>query len=267
MKKKILLVSGCSNTDPNYVSLQHPDMDCSWPKWPELLAKKLDMECINLARSGAGNEYIYSTLIDKLQTIDPSDIGLCIAAWSSANRRDYQSDGRWKQHIYSQTETPPLWHKESMLDFIDRSIRYFYSFQNVCEHLKIPYRQFSAMCLYESYGWQETMRRMTKDFPDDPNEQVPIINKKQNLTADEKTLLNDYEIKCTEQIRKSPYYDKINVNFLGWPPTQRLGGFNMSHKMKLPRSVNSNECIISELDSHPNATGQIQIAKFLHELL
>ena len=66
MKKKILLVSGCSNTDPKYTSLQHPDMDCNWPKWPELLAKSLDMECINLAENGAGNEYIYSTLIDKL---------------------------------------------------------------------------------------------------------------------------------------------------------------------------------------------------------
>ena len=53
--RKILLVSGCSNTDKDFYSELHPDMDCSWPKWPELLAKKLDMDCVNLAKSGAGN--------------------------------------------------------------------------------------------------------------------------------------------------------------------------------------------------------------------
>jgi len=62
--KKILLVSGCSNTDKNFYSELHPEMDCSWPKWPELLAEKLNMDCVNLAKSGAGNEYIYSSLLD-----------------------------------------------------------------------------------------------------------------------------------------------------------------------------------------------------------
>ena len=62
--KKILLASGCSMTDSNYVSETNPEIDCSWPKWPELIAKKLDMECINLGRNGAGNEYIYSSLLE-----------------------------------------------------------------------------------------------------------------------------------------------------------------------------------------------------------
>ena len=56
--RKILLVSGCSYTNKDFVSDYHSDMDTSWPKWPEILAKKLDMEVINLAYSGAGNEYI-----------------------------------------------------------------------------------------------------------------------------------------------------------------------------------------------------------------
>ena len=28
--KKYLIVSGCSWGDPNFVSLEHPDMDCDW---------------------------------------------------------------------------------------------------------------------------------------------------------------------------------------------------------------------------------------------
>ena len=66
MSKKILLVSGDSWGDPNWTSIQHPSMDCSWPKWPELLAEKLDMDCVNLCKSGSGQERIYSTLLDKL---------------------------------------------------------------------------------------------------------------------------------------------------------------------------------------------------------
>ena len=46
--KKILLVSGCSWSDNNFNSIFHPSLDCSWTKWPELLAKKLDMICVNL---------------------------------------------------------------------------------------------------------------------------------------------------------------------------------------------------------------------------
>ena len=64
--KKILLTSGCSFTDRNFESDFHPDMDTRWPMWPELVAKKLNMDCINLGQSGAGNEYIYFTLLDEI---------------------------------------------------------------------------------------------------------------------------------------------------------------------------------------------------------
>ena len=62
--KKILLVSGCSFTDRDFHSDIHPDMICDWPRWPELVAEALDMECVNLSISGSGNERIYSTLSD-----------------------------------------------------------------------------------------------------------------------------------------------------------------------------------------------------------
>jgi hypothetical protein len=131
----------------------------------------------------------------------------------------------------------------------------------VCENLKIPYKQFSMLPLFQGYYWQELMRRRTEDFPDDPDKQIPIMNKRQHLTDDEKAWLSEREIRCTDYIRKSPYYDKINHNYIGWPTAMRLNGYNFSNKVLL------NEHRISELDSHPNAKGHIQIAKHLHELL
>ena len=74
MKK--LIVSGCSYVD-NYARTIGLD---EWPIWPELLADRLDMELINLGKSGQGNEYIYSTLIDTV--IKEKNIGLVIAMWT-----------------------------------------------------------------------------------------------------------------------------------------------------------------------------------------
>lgn len=39
MKK--LIVSGCSWCDTKFESVFHPELDCSWPKWPEMLAEKI----------------------------------------------------------------------------------------------------------------------------------------------------------------------------------------------------------------------------------
>ena len=43
--KKILIASGCSYTDNQFRSASHPEMDTSWPKWPEIVAEELDMIC------------------------------------------------------------------------------------------------------------------------------------------------------------------------------------------------------------------------------
>src|SRR5210317_556189 len=145
--KKILLVGGCSYSNDRFKSIHHPELDVSWPKWPQLLAKKLDMELINLSHSGAGQEYIYSNIIDKLQTIDHSKIGLVIAAWSTAPRRDYQIESlyfkkaKWTNDMFDSKGFMNYW--------IDRSLRYYYSLQIVCEYFKLLYKQFKMLDLFK----------------------------------------------------------------------------------------------------------------------
>ena len=158
--KKYLIVSGCSWGDPNFVSLEHPDMDCDWPKWPEILADKLDMQVINLCKMGQGQEYIYSSLLEKAAEIPKEEIGLVIAAWSTAPRRDFQVTGL----ANDPTKRKMKWTSD-MIDlrgnieyWIQRSMRYFYSFQNVFENLKIPYKQLQLVHLYSGYVWEELRR-------------------------------------------------------------------------------------------------------------
>ena len=40
--------------------------------------------------------------------------------------------------------------------WIDRSLRYYYSFQMVCEHLKLPYKQVQMIDLFKEYLWPRT---------------------------------------------------------------------------------------------------------------
>lgn len=258
--KKILLVGGCSYSNDRFRSVHHPDLDVNWPKWPEIIGKLLDMEVINVSESGAGQEYIYSNILDKLQTIDHSRIGLVIAAWSTAPRRDYQIESlylnkaKWTNDMYDTKGFMNYW--------IDRSLRYYYSFQIVCEHLKLPYKQVQMIDLFKGYLWQELIRKRTKDWPEDHVKQIPILNKPADLTAEEKNWKEKEEKKYLAQIHNSPYYEKINNNFIGWPTDPRLNGYSLSDKV-----LHSFDDRISRIDLHPNEQGQRKLARFIYDRL
>ena len=269
--KKILLVAGCSYSNDRFRSVHHPDLDVSWPKWPQIIAKKLDMELINLSESGAGQEYIYSNIIDKLQTIDHSKIGLVIAAWSTAPRRDYQTESLYlknKKWTYDKNDmiqnikwTNDMYDSKGCMHYwIDRSLRYYYSLQMVCENLKLPYKQFQMIDLFKGYLWQELIRRRTKDWPEDHTKQVPILNKAADLTKEEQDWKEKQEKIYLAQIHNSPYYEIINNNFIGWPTDIRLNGFNIAGKV-----LDNTTDRISKLDLHPNKEGQEKLARFIYE--
>ena len=147
--KKILLVSGDSFTDRNFRSAAHPEMDVSWPMWPELLAEKLDMDFINLGHSGAGNPYIYTSLLDQIIKMDPNDIGLVMPAWSQAQRKDIKVRDVWKHLdvVRKHTYAIDLMVYGDMQYRIEESILYYYNLQEICKSKKIPLYQFQNLPL------------------------------------------------------------------------------------------------------------------------
>ena len=232
--KKILLTSGCSFTEKNFKSLFHPDMDTNWPMWPEVLAKKLDMECINLGLSGSGNEYIYSTLLDEIVKRD--NIGLVIAGWTQSQRSDWCKSEVWlnKPMHYNKSKKGEVVDND-IYACLNKSLRYYYSLQEVCKSKKIPFKQFQMLHLFRGY------------------------------TYDSKTGIHDLKvedrIELLEYIMNSSYFDKIDDNFLGWPTDPNLGGYNFQQK------VLSENTQVSKEDAHPNAKGQEMIAEFVYERL
>lgn len=226
--KKILLVSGCSWGDPNFTSIFHPEMACDWPKWPELLAKKLDMECLNLCRSGAGQEYIYSSISDKLQILEPSKIGYAIAAWSSAPRRDFNIFNTWRNDMIDSKGDLRYW--------IQRSFRFHYAFQSLMELKKIPYLHFQMISLHRAY-----------------------LHELRLLDPKNKNRFDNEHQKVLHTIKDSHYYKNFNNKFIGWPLDEDMDGFDIGS------GILGEQHRISEQDRHPNAKGQEIIAEFLYE--
>ena len=222
--RKVLLVSGCSYTDKTFRSDFHPNIDTGWPKWPELLGKKLDMDVVNYGYCGSGNEYIYSSLLDHLTSNPIKDIGLVIPGWSRVPRRDFNVGDRkynirWDNH-------------GDMKYFMMRSLRYYYSLQEVCKSLKVPYKQIHILDPYESAVVEQ--------------------NELFNMTRED----------AMKEFMSSSYYDKIDEkNFIGWPIESKLGGFCAWDKL------DADKHFISEIDRHPNRQGQEIIAELIYENL
>jgi len=269
--KKILLVSGCSYTAPKYYSNYHHDLDCSWPKWPSILAEKLDMDCINLAHGGAGNEYIYTTLLDKIVMMNPDDIGLIIPAWSHVRRKDYRLGTRWYHPGIVQGEFSPYetYGKDIFSDpspstqysahagdtqfCINQSVRYYYSLQEICKSKKLPLKQIQMIHAWDYYE----------------------ITDKMDSTAQE--LIKKRNKQLMKHMYDSPYFNKIDDNFIGWPLDKAMGGF--SFEEEVVESIKTDpECpgrwkqpslewSISKKDPHPNAKGHRKIAEFIYDRL
>ena len=166
MRKK-LIVSGCSFTTKDYRSSAYPQRDTSYPKWPELLAEKLDMDCINLAFSGAGNEFIFQTLCEAIIRTPRDEIGMVVAAWSQANRYDWQLYKDINHMMYNETYLKGFtWYnhrldkKGDVFSWVRSDVLKMITLQKLCEGLNIPYKQFQMVDLFKGYLWQELIRFM-----------------------------------------------------------------------------------------------------------
>jgi len=246
MKK--LIVSGCSFTDKNFESICHPDRDFTWPKWPELLAKKLNMECINLAQSGKGNEFIYSTLLDEILNTNKEDIGLVIAAWSQCHRKDYQvyEYGKWRDHRVDPDG--------DLLNWVKRSIRYMQSFKILCERFNLPYIHFQMINLYKDFLWG--LRPTEKERLEGKTDEKDRLKYPGNDKEDEKNII--------KLLLNEKYID--DSKFIGWPIARQLNGFTVSSTTLGLESTQrlSDKLIVSELDDHPNEEGHKKIMEYIH---
>ena len=243
--KKILLVSGCSNTERSFYSEIHPELDTTWPKWPELLAEKLNMDCVNLAKSGAGNEYIYTSILKYITENDTSNIGLVIPAWTQCQRKDFSSG--WNMRWTNERIDP----NGDVFSWMRRSLDTYLSFQILCERYNLPYMQVQMLSPYQD--WLGGLRPRDTDpiLKEDPNWRYTYPGK---VDVDNKKILDFIDT----------YEDKINSSkFIGWPLSKEYGGFSLQKKLIYLKD----KTMLSTIDHHPNKKGHEVIARFIYERL
>lgn len=261
--KKILLVGGCSFTDSNFKTFVHPELDVSFPKWPEIIAKKLDMKLVNLAFSGSGQEQIYSRFVDYINENGSDNIGLAIAAWSQCQRRDYQTHEDYFKNNRDYWRNDRVDERGDVFYWTKKSLRYFISFQNLCEQHKLPYKQFQMISLFES--WLNGLNKRDTEIADYLRDAEGFKN------FIPKYVYPGDPIKDRKKLIRLllKYESSINTNnFLGWPTVKDLAGFYIEQKtMKDKDNISIPELVISEIDGHPTRKGHEVIAEFIYDRL
>ena len=259
-----LIVSGCSYTDNWYTSR------FGFTTWPELLAEKLGMECINLGSCGSGNEYILSSLMDMMFK---KEIGLMIAMWSELQRIDFEITIS-RQDSYKPDLAQP--------------------FLPIGKKFTRIQRMVATSVLPAIHRWTHVNMRQNADSAPWRDEAKEIFQKENVGTLPAmickgirafytfQTMMEVHNIPylqiqgCSpchyqdeyifmKQFFLNQYFLKMNENtFVGWPILSALGGTHIDQVLD-DIDPDRKKLRISEEDTHPNKEGHEAICDFLLE--
>ena len=128
---------------------------------------------------------------------------------------------------------------------IEKSLRYYYSFQEICKSKKLPYKAFQMLHIFR--GWYSDTKRGNYKIKEDRFIKKEFLN----------------------FIHNSFYFNKIDDNFIGFPSDPDLGGFSIKNDILggYEKKGIALEWAVSKKDSHPNAKGQEKIAEFIYDRL
>lgn len=226
--RKKLIAIGCSYTEHYLTSNKSPDIDHDFPRWPQHLADMLDMECVNLGKSGAGNDKILAGTLDV--TLKEKNIGLVVIMWSEWQRMGFQCYPDWDRWTHITPHDVGGWKK-----FILEN-------QNVFHATRNTLRTFIHA------------EKLLKDLP------YLFI---QGISSQQ-----TYRRRSAKEIIISPYLNYIEKNigdkFVGWPIMSELGGYCIENILD-KKDPSRSKFRISRIDNHPNAAGHKFIADFLYE--
>jgi len=247
--RKKLIAIGCSFTSHYLTSNQSPNLNFDFPRWPQHLADMLDMECVNLGKSGAGNDYILAKTVDA--TLKEKNIGLVVLMWSEWRRVGFQCHTDFNRWIN-------ITDHDHVEDWLKDGRKYILEKQN------------------EFHATRNTMRTFIhaeKNLSDIPymflqGTQTVFWNSSYLSTDDSWPRNQKGRREAANEILTSPYLDYIENNisdkFIGWPLMSEIGGYCIDDILD-KKDPSRSKFRISRTDTHPNAAGHKFIADFLYE--
>ena len=258
---KTLLAVGCSLTDKNFTSEPHPEMDCSWPKWPEVVGKKLGYNVVNLGNSGNSNDAIFKSAQDYI--IDHKVDMIC-ALWTQGHRLNIHdmSNINW---TWSFMDKEPV----SSGDCLQKDVFNIHEFSRL-----LRYKHTALANEYLRYIYM--LDQLGKY-----NNNIPVYHM-QGLRgyypygSSTRTKAHTMRKEYATAFLDSRYFSILDkqTNIYGWPLLQELegsiyvdGGWSLgSHTWKEMQALTL-KYRISDKDSHPNAPGQKIIANRFMEII
>ena len=244
-----MITSGCSFTESVRENQEK--------SWADYLAEKLNKKLVNYGKGGSGNEYIYNSIVDNLDT------DLVVVMWSGFDRWDFHWGSFELPYLIEDAGTMPR--KDELVNTstgefantyvanedivelskvmlknnlvnrdyqIKKTIRWMVSLQHICEQKNIPLIQ----CLgFLDYEWCKKIRFL--EF--------------------QKNKPSGYHSLSKAFIDYNPFYELEN-KALGWPFSKRIGGFTIMDKLR-------KDMFVSDFDQHPNYKGHKYISEVFYD--
>ena len=244
--RKKLIAIGCSYTEKWN----------GWEPWPEVLADKLDMECVNMGLRGAGNDGMWAKILEVCLTKKHSEIGLVVVMWSEWQRLSFQrNDTNWEDwhHIH-----PSRRERLNLLNIINPcsatrdAIRHFVYADFLLKDIPYLFVQGCDGIFY--YNVELGMAVDTS--PTGINSHLDFYK------------MNDSREKTVNVMIDNPYMEYVEENignkFIGWPILREIGGYSMDDILN-KHDPTKLKLRISEKDSHPNEAGHKLMANLIYD--
>ena len=226
-----MITSGCSFTE----SIR-PNQEKSWPDY---LAEKLGKKLTNYGRGGAGNEYIYNSVVDNLDT------DLVIVMWSSFDRWDFHWGHFQLPYLIEDGGSMPR--KDKLVNTSTGEFANTYvADENITELSKVMLKNNLDN---REYQIKKTIRWMVSLQHICEQKNIPLIQCLGFLDY-------DYETASTS-INYKPFYE-LEHKSLGWPFVERIGGFTIMDKLH-------KDMFVSNFDKHPNDKGHKYISEIIYD--
>jgi hypothetical protein len=235
-----MITSGCSFTE----SIR-PNQEKSWADY---LAEKLGKKLTNYGRGGAGNEYIYNSVVDNLGT------DLVVVMWSCFDRWDFHKGSFELPYLIEDGGSVPR--KDELVNTSTGEFENTYVAdenifsENIAELSKVMLKNNLDD---REYQIKKTIRWMVSLQHICEQKNIPLI---QCLGFGKRRWNRDIELAKTSLDYK-PFYE-LEHKSLGWPFVERIGGFTMMDKLH-------KDMFVSNFDRHPNDKGHKYISEIIYD--
>jgi hypothetical protein len=235
-----MITSGCSFTE----SIRHNQEK----SWADYLAEKLGKKLTNYGRGGAGNEYIYNSVVDNLGT------DLVVVMWSCFDRWDFHKGSFELPYLIEDGGSVPR--KDELVNTSTGEFENTYVAdenifsENIAELSKVMLKNNLDD---REYQIKKTIRWMVSLQHICEQKNIPLI---QCLGFGKRRWNKDIELAKTSLDYK-PFYE-LEHKSLGWPFVERIGGFTMMDKLH-------KDMFVSNFDRHPNDKGHKYISEIIYD--